>query len=64
MKKHGAENERIKRRYFAFMKEAKRHSEPTVDAATNNYLLIATRYKPLQQSTFGGIYGGILNYKY
>ena len=33
MKKHCAENERIKRRYFAFLKEAKRHSEPTVDAA-------------------------------
>ncbi len=33
MKKHSAENERIKRRYFTFLKEAKRHSEPTVDAA-------------------------------
>ena len=33
MKKHCAENERIKRRYFTFLKEAKRHSEPTVDAA-------------------------------
>jgi len=33
MKKHSAENERIKRRYFAYLKEAKRHSEPTVDAA-------------------------------
>jgi site-specific recombinase XerD len=33
MKKHNPANERIKRRYFAFLKEAKRHSEPTVDAA-------------------------------
>src|SRR5271170_7418626 len=33
MRKHSAENERIKRQYFAFLKEAKRHSEPTVDAA-------------------------------
>ena len=33
MKKHCAENERFKRRYFAFLKEAKRHSEATVDAA-------------------------------
>jgi len=33
MKKHNPINERIKRRYFAFLKEAKRHSEPTVDAA-------------------------------
>ncbi len=33
MTKHNASNERIKREYFAFLKEAKRHSEPTVDAA-------------------------------
>ena len=33
MKKHSAKNERIKRKYFAYLKEAKRHSEPTVDAA-------------------------------
>ncbi len=32
MTTHNAENERIKRRYFAYLKEAKRHSEPTVDA--------------------------------
>jgi len=33
MKTHNAENERIKRRYFAYLKEAKRQSEPSVDAA-------------------------------
>jgi site-specific recombinase XerD len=33
MTKHNPENERIKRQYFAYLKEAKRHSEPTVDAA-------------------------------
>ena len=33
MKKHHPANERIKRKYFTFLKEAKRHSEPTVDAA-------------------------------
>jgi integrase len=33
MMKHNPENERIKRKYFAYLKEAKRHSEPTVDAA-------------------------------
>ena len=33
MKNHHPANERIKRQYFAFLKEAKRHSEPTVDAA-------------------------------
>ncbi len=32
MTTHNAENERIKRRYFAYLKEAKRHSESTVDA--------------------------------
>ena len=33
MSKYNPENERIKRQYFAYLKEAKRHSEPTVDAA-------------------------------
>src|ERR1017187_8243510 len=33
MTKHNAENEGIKRKYFDYLKEAKRHSEPTVDAA-------------------------------
>jgi len=33
MRKYSPENERIKRRYFAYLKEAKRHSDPTVDAA-------------------------------
>lgn len=32
MTKHNPENERIKRKYFAYLKEAKRHGEPTVDA--------------------------------
>ena len=32
MTKHNAKNERIKREYFIYLKEAKRHSEPTVDA--------------------------------
>jgi hypothetical protein len=33
MMKHNPENERIKREYVAYLKEATRHSEPTVDAA-------------------------------
>lgn len=33
MMKHSANNERIKRKYFSYLKEAMRHSEPTVDAA-------------------------------
>jgi len=32
VKTHSPSNERIKRQYFVFLKEAKRHSEPTVDA--------------------------------
>ncbi len=32
MAKHNAENERIKRQYFQYLKEAKGQSEPTVDA--------------------------------
>src|SRR5215469_8491832 len=33
MPAHNARNERIKREYFSFLKEAKRQSEPTVDSA-------------------------------
>ncbi len=33
MSKHNPENERIKRKYFAYLKEATGYSEPTVDAA-------------------------------
>jgi integrase len=32
MTTHNATNERIKRQYFAYLKEAKRHSEATIDA--------------------------------
>jgi site-specific recombinase XerD len=33
MRKHSPENERIKHQYLAYLKEAKSHGEPTVDAA-------------------------------
>ncbi len=33
MKTHNAPNERIKRAYFAYLQEAKRNSEQTIDAA-------------------------------
>ncbi|MDP2107118.1 MAG: hypothetical protein Q8J76_14070, partial [Desulfobulbaceae bacterium] len=47
MKKHSPENERIKRKYFSFLKEAKRYSEPTVDAAAKalNRFEVYTKYK-------------------
>ena len=46
MRKHHPANERIKRTYFTFLKEAKRHSEPTVDAAAKalNRFEVYTRF--------------------
>ena len=32
MKKHNESNERLKREYFAYLKEARSHSEQTIDA--------------------------------
>ncbi len=47
MKKHSAENERIKRTYFSFLKEAKGQSEPTVDAVAKalNRFEVYTKHK-------------------
>jgi len=47
MRKHNPVNERIKRKYFFFLKEAKRHSETTVDAAAKalNRFEVYTRYR-------------------
>jgi integrase len=47
MSKNNPSNERIKRRYFAYLNEAKRHSEPTVDAAAKalNRFEIYTGYR-------------------
>ena len=33
MRTHSPENERIKRAYFTYLKEARRLSEPSIDAA-------------------------------
>jgi integrase len=54
MKKHCAENERIKRRYFTFLKEAKRHSEPTVDAAAKalNRFEVYTKFRDFKAFHF------------
>jgi integrase len=54
MKKHCAENERIKRRYFMFLKEAKRHSEPTVDAAAKalNRFEVYTKFRDFKAFHF------------
>lgn len=54
MKKHSAENERIKRRYFAYLKEAKRHSEPTVDAAAKalNRFEVYTKFRDFKAFHF------------
>jgi hypothetical protein len=37
MTEHSTSNEGIKRQYFAYLKEAKRHSEATVDAAQSRF---------------------------
>jgi len=54
MKKHCAENERVKRRYFTFIKEAKRHSEPTVDAAAKalSRFEVYTKYRDFKTFHF------------
>jgi len=54
MKKHNPNNERIKRKYFAFLKEAKRYSEPTVDAAAKalNRFEVYARYRDFKTFHF------------
>lgn len=50
MKNYSAENERIKRRYFAYLKEAMRHSEQTVDGVAKALARFEeyTKYKPFK----------------
>jgi integrase len=47
MAEHNAENERIKHQYFAYLKEAKRQSEATVDGAAKalNRFEVYTKYR-------------------
>lgn len=54
MTTHNANNERIKRRYFAYLKEAKRHSEPTVDAVAKalNRFEVDTKYRDFKAFHF------------
>lgn len=54
MTKHNPENERIKRKYFAYLKEAKRHSEPTLDATAKalNRFEENTRYREFKAFHF------------
>lgn len=52
MKKHNPVNERIKRKYFIFLKEAKRHSEPTVDAVAKSLNRFETYSKFRDFKTF------------
>jgi site-specific recombinase XerD len=54
MKKHCAKNERIKRRYFMFLKEAKNHGEPTVDAAAKalNRFEVYTKFRDFKAFHF------------
>ena len=54
MTKHNANNERIKRKYFAYLKEAKRHSEPTVDASAKalNRFEVYTKHRDFKTFHF------------
>jgi|AntAceMinimDraft_15_1070371.scaffolds.fasta_scaffold18505_1 integrase len=54
MTKHNSANERIKRKYFSFLKEAKRHSEPTIDAAAKalNRFEVYTKYRDFKSFHF------------
>ena len=54
MKKHNPADERIKRTYFAFLKEAKRHSEPTIDAAAKalNRFEVYTKFRDFKAFHF------------
>ncbi len=54
MKKHHPTNERIKRQYFGFLKEAKRHSESTIDVAAKalNRFEVHTKFRDFKQFHF------------
>ena len=58
MTKYNANNERIKRKYFGFLKEAKCHSEPTVDASAKalNRFEIDTNYREVGPEKSGVTY--------
>ena len=54
MKKHDPNNERIKRQYFIFLKEAKRQSESSVDAVAKalNRFEVYTKYRDFKSFHF------------
>lgn len=54
MSTHNANNERIKRRYFVYLKEAKRYSEPTVDAVAKalDRFEVDTKYRDFKTFHF------------
>lgn len=54
MQKYHPSNERIKRQYLSFLKEAKRHSEPTIDVAAKalNRFEVYTRFRDFKKYHF------------
>ena len=54
MTKYNADNERIKRKYFGFLKEAKRYSEATIDATAKALIRFEeyTRYRAFKAFHF------------
>ncbi len=54
MQKYRPANERIKRQYLSFLKEAKRHSEPTIDVAAKalNRFEVYTKFRDFKKFHF------------
>ena len=54
MTTHNPDNERIKRKYFAYLKEAQRHSEATVDAVAKalDRFEVHTKYRDFKAFHF------------
>lgn len=54
MQKYHPSNERIKRQYLSFLKEAKRHSEPTIDVAAKalNRFEVYTHFRDFKKFHF------------
>jgi integrase/recombinase XerD len=50
MRNHNPENERIKRRYFSYLKEARRRNEASIDGVAKalNRFETYTRFRPFQ----------------
>jgi hypothetical protein len=55
--KHNAENERLKRKYFAYLKEAKRYSESSLDEVAK--ALTASSLIPNSEASVNSIFSSL-----